>query len=206
MIISLDTDLNCKLNYKNTFLNNWYLLQKQALSERIPVISIKNAYFLRTVLQQYSPKYMLEIGSAIGVSSAWIGNILYDWGGQLDTIDISLINYQHTKINLNHLNIHNVQAYHSDALLWLEQRKTQKASQFYQYDCIFIDAHKLQSHFFYTVCLLHLKPNSLIIIDDAWKFRHKMTALYKLMATYNQSYSLHFVDNEDATLIVKPNF
>jgi hypothetical protein len=27
-----------------------------------------------------------------------------------------------------------------------------------------------------------------------------------LMATYNQSYSLHFVDNEDATLIVKPNF
>jgi predicted O-methyltransferase YrrM len=103
MTISVDTALNCKLDYKNTFLNNWYLLQKRALSERIPVISIKNAYFLRTVLQQYSPKYMLEIGSAVGVSSAWIGNILYDWGGQLDTIDISLINYQQTKINLNHL-------------------------------------------------------------------------------------------------------
>lgn len=200
------TDFNCKLNYENTFLNNWYLLQKQALSECIPVISIKNAYFLRSLLQQYSPQYMLEIGSAVGVSSAWIGNILCDWGGQLDTIDIGLINYQQTKTNLNDLNIHNVQAYCSDALIWLEQRKTQNSGQFYQYDCIFIDAHKLQSHFFYTACLPHLKPNGLIIIDDAWKFRHKMTPLYTLMAAGNQSYSLHFVDNEDATLVVKPIF
>ncbi len=202
----LNNELNNELNYKNSFLNNWYLLQQRALSERIPVISIKNAYFLRTVLQQYSPTYMLEIGSAVGVSSAWIGHILYDWSGQLDTIDIGLINYQQTKTNLNHLNIHNVQVYHSDALVWLEQRKTKKIHLLYQYDCIFIDAHKLQSHSFYTACLSHLKPNGLIIIDDAWKFRHKMTALYALMAAHNQSYCLYFVDNEDATLIVKPIF
>lgn len=191
-------------NQNTDFFHRWHRLHLYAMHEHIPVISLNTAVFLDTLIKLYRPQSMLEIGSAIGVSSAWIGNILRTWTGHLDTLDINLTNYHCTQHNLNSLNINNVKAYHADALLWLAQRNTQYRSLNDHYDCIFIDAHKSNSHIFYTACLLHLKPNGLIIIDDAWKFRHKMHGLYHLMHTQKQYYQLHFIDHQDAILLIKP--
>jgi predicted O-methyltransferase YrrM len=204
MIQRTSTCSNSHLTPSSAFFKRWQSLQQEAISQHVPVISTENALFLRNLLQQLLPKYMLEIGSAIGVSSAWIGHTLQGWNGHLDTIDISLPNYEQVKINLNNLNIQNVHAYYGDALVWLNQRTVQASLNHYLYDCIFIDAHKIQSHSFYTACLPHLSPKGIIIIDDAWKFRHKMHMLYNLLTTHQQGYSLHFVDPQDATLVIQP--
>jgi predicted O-methyltransferase YrrM len=182
----------------NLFLGPWQALRQHAIDDSIPVISLENALFLKQLLSQHRPKHMLEIGSAVGVSGAWIGHVLNSWDGHLDTLDISVPNHRDTQKNLTQLGIGNVCAYCADALEWLG------ASINTLYDCVFIDAHKLQSQRFYTACLRHLKQDGLIIIDDAWKFRHKMQGLYHYLATTNTPYSLHFVDTEDATLVIYP--
>jgi predicted O-methyltransferase YrrM len=181
------------------FLNRWQGLRQNALDEKIPVLSLESAVFLRRLLQQYRPKTMLEIGSAVGVSAAWIGSLLQEWGGVLDTVEISVPTHKQAVNNLRFLGVDNVYAHCGDALLWLANQAKTKL-----FECVFIDAHKLQSQAFYAACLPYLSEGGLIIVDDAWKFRHKMQAFYQLLQTHNQAYSLHFVGDGDATLLIRP--
>lgn len=174
-------------------------LLAQAQRERIPVISPRNAAFLQRVLTQHKPLRMLEIGGAIGVSTAVIAHTLSNWGGQLVSTEISVPTQAAALCNINALGLNNVQSLCGDARDWLKRWHGEGAAPF---DCVFIDAHKNQTHTFYEACLPMLSSKALIIVDDAWLFRDKMYDFYALLAKKMQAYSLHFVDGGDATLLI----
>jgi predicted O-methyltransferase YrrM len=189
---------------ETSFLSHWTVLREQALAQKIPVISLKNAVFLQSLLKQYRPQNVLEIGSAIGISGAWIAQTIAAWGGQLDTLEISVPTHAAAVCNFERLGITNVRAHCNNALAGLNniQLFNSPLSTISKFDCIFIDAHKKQTQHFYTACLPYLNVGGLIIVDDAWKFRHKMQVFYQLLEHQKQVYSLHFVDDEDATLLI----
>ncbi len=182
-------------------------LRQHALDNKIPVISACNAVFLQHLLMQLKPMRMLEIGSAVGVSTAVIARTLSQWGGQLISTEISVPTQAAAQANIDALGIKNVQSYCGDArqLLqsWQHDARQRGAAKFESFDCVFIDAHKNQTHTFYEACLPVLTQGATIIVDDVWKFRHKMPAFFALLHSKMQAYSLHFVDDGDATMVIR---
>jgi predicted O-methyltransferase YrrM len=178
-------------------------MRQYAADNTIPIISPLNAAFLQNLLTQHKPKRVLEIGSAIGVSTAVIAQSLAQWGGQLVSTEISAPTQAAAQANIDALNIRNVQSVCGDARDLLQTWQQQVNVTFPLFDCVFIDAHKNQTHTFYEACLPVLAQGATIIVDDVWKFRHKMQPFYTLLAKKMQAYSLHFVDAEDATMVIR---
>lgn len=176
-------------------------MRQHALGNSIPVISPQNALFLTQLLMQLRPMRVLEIGSAIGVSSAVIAHSLEEWGGHLTTIEISVPTQAAAQANFAALELRNIRSQCGDARAiivdWVEQGEP-------RFDCIFIDAQKSQTHVFYEAALSMLTRGGTVIIDDVWKYRQKMPLFYALLNTKKQAYSLHFVDDMDATMVVEP--
>ncbi len=181
-------------------LRHFLSMRKHAQQHNIPVISARNAVFLQQVLCDIKPMRMLEIGSAIGVSTAVIASTLAQWGGQLLSTEISAPTQASAQANLLALGLDNVQSLRCDARDWLAQAVLAGEPPF---DAVFIDAHKNQTHTFYAACLPMLASGAVMIVDDAWAFRHKMQAFYELLKHENQSYQLHFVDDADATMVIR---
>jgi predicted O-methyltransferase YrrM len=178
-------------------------MRQYAADNTIPVISARNATFLQSLLMQHKPMRVLEIGSAIGVSTAVIAQSLAQWGGQLVSTEISVPTQAAAQANIDALGIRNVQSFCGDARYLLHAWQQQGELTFPQFDCAFIDAHKNQTHTFYEACLPMLAKGAIIIIDDVWKFRHKMQPFYAVLAEKMQAYSLHFVDDGDATMVIR---
>jgi predicted O-methyltransferase YrrM len=179
------------------FNRHFQAMRAHARAHHIPVISDKNAAFLVQLLSQHRFMNMLEIGSATGVSSAVIGQTLAQWGARLTTIEISVPTQLAAQRNLAALGLHNVTSVCGDARQWLGQWEG-------QFDCIFIDAHKSQTHVFYHAALTVLAPGGMVIVDDVWQFRRKMPLFYTALAQLKQAYCLHFVDAGDATMVIRP--
>jgi predicted O-methyltransferase YrrM len=177
-------------------------MRRQALNEQIPVISPKNAAFLTQLLTQRRPQRMLEIGSAIGVSSAVIAQAIAPWGGHLTTIEISVPTQQAAAFNLERLGVRNVTSLCGDARNFLSVWAQLGDLPF---DAVFIDAQKSQTHVFYSAALSMLSAGGTVIVDDVWRYREKMPLFYELLAHKMQAYSLHFVDGVDATMVLQPN-
>ncbi len=178
-------------------------MRQHAADNNIPVISPRNAAFLQSLLLINKPVRMLEIGSAIGVSTAVIAQSLAQWGGQLISTEISVPTQAAAQANIDALGICNVQSFCGDARDLLQSWGQQEQAVFPHFDCVFIDAHKNQTHTFFEACLPMLANGAIVIIDDAWKFRHKMQPFYSQLANKMQAYSLNFVDSEDATMVIR---
>jgi predicted O-methyltransferase YrrM len=174
---------------------------ERARVDNIPVISPKNAGFLAQLLRQQRPMRVLEIGSAIGVSSAVIAHTAAQWGGHLTTIEISVPTQVAAQANFEVLGLGNVRSLCGDARAVIADWAPQGEPRF---DCIFIDAQKSQTHVFYEAALSVLEQGGTVIVDDVWKYRQKMPLFYALLAKKMQAYSLHFVDGLDATMVIKP--
>lgn len=174
---------------------------EQARADHIPVISPKNAGFLAQLLTQQRPMRVLEIGSAIGVSSAVIAHTIAQWGGQLTTIEISVPTHAAAQANFTALALCNIRSLCGDARVIIHDWAQQGEPRF---DCIFIDAQKSQTHVFYQAALSVLAQGGMVIVDDVWKYRQKMPLFYALLNNKKQAYSLHFVDGVDATMVIKP--
>jgi predicted O-methyltransferase YrrM len=178
-----------------------HAMRAQALADSIPVISTQNAVFLSQLLSNQRPARVLEIGSAIGVSSAVIALCAQQWGGTLTTIEISVPTQAAAQANLNALGLRNVHSLCGDARALIAQWAQAGEAPF---DCVFIDAQKSQTHVFYEAALSLFAPDGVVIVDDVWKYRQKMLAFYTLLAQKKQAYSLHFVDGADATMVIRP--
>lgn len=174
---------------------------EQARADHIPVISPKNAEFLAQLITRQRPMRVLEVGSAIGVSSAVIAHTVAHWGGHLTTIEISVPTQTAAQANFTALALGNIRSLCGDARVvingWAQQGEP-------RFDCIFIDAQKNQTHVFYEAALSVLALDGMVIVDDVWKYRQKMPLFYAVLNNKKQAYSLHFVDGADATMVIKP--
>ena len=179
-----------------SYLSDWRISSR---ARNIPNITDKNAAFLCHLLRQNHATNVLEIGSANGVSSAIMAHCIASFGGRLITIEISVPTHAEACEHFAALGLTNITAIQGDARLLLQAAPLAQE----RFDFIFIDAQKKQSHVFYERAIACATANAVIVVDDAWAQRDKMQPFYDMLAQSHQAYTLHFIDNLDATLVLR---
>jgi predicted O-methyltransferase YrrM len=164
--------------------------------QNIPSISASNAAFLCDLLRAQQPKQLLEIGTCHGLSACYWGHTARAWGGQVMTLELSALNYAYALQTLATFQLDNVRAEHADAIdflaYWLRVKGTP-----------FNDGQKSKTLDFFLAVQPVLAPRGVIVVDDAHKHAAKMQTFYAYLHAQNIAYTLHAVDADDATLVIR---
>jgi len=134
-------------------------MKKYARHNWIPIILDDSLEFIKDILIKQKPKRILEIGTAIGYSSAIFSEYL-DCGGKIDTLEISHKAVLIAKANHKMLGVEDkINIIEGDALKLLPELKE-------KYDVIFIDGPKSHYIQYLPYCLNLLNDNGTIIADN----------------------------------------
>ena len=134
-------------------------MKKYARYNWIPVILDDSLEFIKDILEKQKPKKILEIGTAIGYSSAIFSEYLED-GGKIDTLEISHKAVLLAKANHKMLGVDGkINIIEGDALELLPTLNE-------KYDVIFIDGPKSHYIQYLPYCLKLLNENGTIIADN----------------------------------------
>ena len=128
----------------------------------IPVIPHETAKFIDFFTATMNPKYILEIGTAIGFSASLMAQHLQA-DGHLTTIDRYEKMYERAKENFRKLGLEDritlIEGDAADVLPTLTS----------QFDLIFMDSAKAKYIEFYPECMRLLRKGGVLIIDDVFQ-------------------------------------
>lgn len=134
-------------------------MKKYARYNWIPIILDDSLEFIKDILVKQKPQRILEIGTAIGYSSAIFSEYLQE-GGAIDTLEIDHKAVLIAKANHKMLGVdHKINIIEGDALKLLPTLKG-------MYDVIFIDGPKSHYIQYLPYCLNMLNENGVIIADN----------------------------------------
>ncbi|MGF6907059.1 O-methyltransferase [Fusobacterium sp. PH5-44] len=134
-------------------------LEKEAESEKIPIITREVSEYLKFVIRSYNIKDVLEIGTATGYSGVIIAKEIEESNGILYTIEIDEVRYNKALKNFEKFQIKNIIPVKGDALE--EISKLEKT-----FDMVFIDASKGHYMNFFEDSYKILKKNGIMFIDN----------------------------------------
>lgn len=134
-------------------------IKQKALEDNIPIIMDDTLEVVGNVLKDLKPKYILEIGTAVGYSAIRFSKFL-DSDGIIDTIERDEERANEAKINIRDLNLENrINIIIGDAVEILPTLNK-------KYDAVFIDAAKGKYPFFLKEALRLLSEKGVIIADN----------------------------------------
>ena len=134
-------------------------IKQKALDEHIPIIMDDTLEVVGKVLEEVTPKYMLEIGTAIGYSAIRFSKYLKE-DGLIDTIEREEERVLEAKENIKDLKLENkINIILGDAIEILPTLSK-------KYDAIFIDAAKGKYPIFLQEAIRLLSKNGVIIADN----------------------------------------
>ncbi len=141
-------------------------LRKYAEERHIPIITKDTERLLAVLLEGMKPQFVLEIGTAIGYSAAFMAT---SWSGcKVDTIELNKPSYETALENLDKMGLLNrVRVFHGDATDIMEHLMDEhKKDDFSGYDLVFIDASKSKYSGFFNQSMKLIKPGGLILCDN----------------------------------------
>jgi predicted O-methyltransferase YrrM len=145
-------------------------IRRYAEDRHIPIITKDVERLLAVLLAGMKPQFVLEIGTAIGYSAAFMTT---SWTGcQVDTIEMNQEAYDTAQVNLKKLDLlERVHVFYGDATEimnnLIDQRMDQhKKTDFFGYDLIFIDASKSKYTSFFKQAMKLVRPGGLILCDN----------------------------------------
>ncbi len=141
-------------------------LRKYAEERHIPIITKDVERLLAVIMEGMKPQFVLEIGTAIGYSAAFMATT-YN-GCKIDTIEVNCQAYETALTNLDRMGLTNrVTVFYGDATEIMDQLSSEtKPRNFLGYDLIFIDASKSKYTGFFNQSLKLIKPGGLILCDN----------------------------------------
>lgn len=136
-------------------------LEEECRRRSIPLIGSEKGRWLSSFVQRHQPKYILEIGTAIGYSGIILGSV----GGHVTAIDKNEKEMKEAEQNFLQFQIKHTciisEGVHSLAIL----AKTKPSS----FDLIFIDFAKKEYFTILDNCLTLIKDGGYIIADNITK-------------------------------------
>ncbi|HVO76002.1 MAG TPA: O-methyltransferase, partial [Ignavibacteriaceae bacterium] len=150
-------------------------MEEYAKKHNVPILSYDSADFMEQLIKMYTPKRVLEIGTAIAYSSIRIAKNLKK-KGILHTIEKSEENAEKAKEFISKSDQGNkIKIMLGDAFNILPQLDK-------KYDFIFLDADKEDYKRLFDYCLVLLKKGGVIFVDNLlW---HGYAAVKKVPANY----------------------
>lgn len=138
-------------------------IQAYANERRIPIIPHETAKFLDFFCAIQQPKYILEIGTAIGFSASLLEQRMVP-GGHLTTIERNPVMYERAHENFEKQKLTDrIRLLEGDAVDILETLPKD------HFDLIFMDSAKAKYIEFLPTCLQLLHEGGVIIIDDVFQ-------------------------------------
>lgn len=141
-------------------------LRQYAETRYIPVITRDVERLLAVILKGCKPETILEIGTAIGYSAAFMA---MTWPGcRIDTIELNRASYDAALQNLRRMDLSDrVSVLLGDARATMDDLVRQHGDKpGWGYDLIFIDASKSKYLEFFKQAIKLLKPGGLILCDN----------------------------------------
>lgn len=170
-------------------------MRMYARNNNVPIIQDEGLAFLKAIVKLYTPKNILEIGTAIGYSSSLMS--IYS-GANVYTIERDEVMYNEALKNISDLNLNDkVHVIFKDALEITNELDNLK------FDMIFIDAAKGQYTNFFNKFSPLLNDKGIIVTDNMLfhgflnnKEEIKSRSLRSLMRKL-QNYHDFLLNNED---------
>ena len=147
-------------------------IKHKALEEHIPIIMDDTLKVVGDLLSKIQPKFILEIGTAVGYSAMCFSKYIKD-GGNIDTIEREHERVEEARKNIEIVGVADkINIIEGDAVEILPTINK-------KYDVVFIDAAKGKYPFFLKEALRMLAPKGIIFADNV---------LYKgyVMSDYNK--------------------
>lgn len=137
-------------------------LEAFANENGIPVIPHETAKFIDFFTATLKPKYILEIGTAVGFSASLMAQHMQE-DGHLTTIDRYEKMYERAKANFKKLGLDDrITVIEGDAVDVLPTLDG-------EFDLIFMDSAKAKYIEFYPECMRLLRHGGVLIIDDVFQ-------------------------------------
>ncbi len=134
-------------------------IQKESYKDNVPIIPNDVVRLLSFILSVKRPERILEIGAAVGFSSALMSKYLV-YGGKITTIDRFDIMIRHFKENVRKMSLEDkIELIEGDACDILPKLND-------KFDVIFLDAAKGQYIQMLPHCLRLLETGGILIVDD----------------------------------------
>ncbi|MDR2415199.1 MAG: class I SAM-dependent methyltransferase [Candidatus Peribacteria bacterium] len=172
-------------------------LRERCEARHIPLISQETQTFLEQLLAVKQPKYVLEIGAAVGYSSIVIAKALQTRGGKIASFEISYPAYLEALKNIKEANITNVLLYPFDI-------NTIHPEKFFaeKFDFVFIDAQKSQYGDYMQKIQPYLCPKTTLLLDDVIKYQNKLTSLYSFLKKNQINYEIFPTEPGDGVMLI----
>lgn len=137
-------------------------IEKEALSDHVPIIKKPTQSLLRFLIHQNRPKRILEVGAAVGFSSLFMSEYL-EKEGTITTIEKVPKRIEEAKKNYKKASKeHQITLLEGDAIEILSKLSTEGN----KYDMIFMDAAKGQYIHFMKDVLTLLEVNGILVSDN----------------------------------------
>lgn len=172
-------------------------IQSYSKDRNVPIISDNTLYYLKQIITTHKPKYCLEIWSAVWYSLINIAWEINNWWGKIIGLEISFPSYKTALSNINLSWLNNINLYNMDFMEFpIDKLIINKL------DFVFIDAMKKQYLDYLYLILPYMAKNSVIIMDDVIKFKHRMNQLYLFLDKNQINYSLNQIDEDDGIITI----
>ena len=149
-------------------------------------ISPETAKYLVTILEQYKPMRVLEIGTSTGYSALCMGEVLASWHGVLLTIESHEKRFATAKKNIADATLSNITQIKGHAPEILNNIEG-------TFDLCFFDATKYEHLSYFNALKKRLNPNGIIITDNM-RSHEEALAEYKKMVEADPQFESELVN------------
>jgi len=135
-------------------------MEEQALKETIPVVTPMVGNYLNLLVQMGKAQTILEIGTAIGYSTIWLGRAAEGTGGHVTTIDMNKDRRARALKYFERAGLQNrITALEGDARKILPTLET-------KFDFVFIDAAKGEYLEYLNLIYPLIAPEGVLVVDN----------------------------------------
>ncbi|MFN3234464.1 MAG: O-methyltransferase [Gammaproteobacteria bacterium] len=172
------------------------VLREEIVSQDVPNMAIQpeQGQFLAFLISLMSAKRILELGTFMGYSTAWMANALPD-DGHIITCDV---NQEWSKAAKNHWQrmglANKITSHIGPALECMEDLLAEEVESF---DIIFVDADKRNYPLYYEKSLLLLRKKGLVIFDNVFRGG-------KVLDENNQALNINVIRKFNSSLLDDP--
>lgn len=137
-------------------------IERESLEEKVPIVTREVLKFMIFTAEGIKAENILEIGTAVGYSGAFLAQIANRNKGQLTTIEIDDERYKRAVKNFEKMDLLNK----NKLILGDALEEIPKLDKNEKFDFIFIDASKGQYMKFFQMCWELLNEKGIIFIDN----------------------------------------
>ena len=137
-------------------------IERESLEEKVPIVTREVLKFMIFTAEGIKAQNILEIGTAVGYSGAFLAQIANRNKGQLTTIEIDDERYKRAVKNFEKMDLLNK----NKLILGDALEEIPKLNKNEKFDFIFIDASKGQYMKFFQMCWELLNEKGIIFIDN----------------------------------------